>query len=237
MNANQNQRQNPKAVLITGAHDRLGLEIAKECLDLGYNVIIHHRTSAEPAASLFNGDNRVAFIHAELTESAQKLMGDAATLPLTLEGLINNAAVFQPGDISDVGGFECALAVNTLAPLRLSAEFARLVKSGWIINVTDARAAHRSKKYQNYRISKLFLDEITRQSAYLYAPAIRVNAIAPGAVLPSSDEEQTVLEGLSSGIPLNKTGGIGDIRKAVKFLIESGYVTGAVVPVDGGWGL
>jgi len=110
------------------------------------------------------------------------------------------------------------------------------VESGWIINITDARAHHISKKYQNYRVSKLFLDEITRQQAYLYAPAIRVNAIAPGAILPADGHTEDFSE-LPSLIPLAKTGDPARVRMAARLLIENDYITGGIIPVDGGWHL
>jgi len=235
-----NQNQHPKAVVITGAADRIGLELAKECLDLGYCVIIHYRTSAEPAESVFRGDGRVTFIRADLAESPETpelFIGGAASLPFALTGLINNAAVFEEGDMSDPTRFDRVLAVNALTPLRLSAAFAKSVKNGWIINITDAYVRPKSKKYQNYRVSKLFLEEITRQQAYLYAPAIRVNAIAPGAILPAACETPESFDGLKRNIPLNRTGETAHIRKAMRLLAENDYITGSVIPVDGGWGL
>jgi len=230
--------QKNKSVLITGASDRLGLEMAKECLDMGYHAVVHYRSSAEPARSILKGDERVTFVQAELTESPEKFITNVCGLSIPpLEGLINNAAVFQQGNMSAPYHFSDILAINALTPLRLSAEFAKLVKSGWIINITDARTRPKSKKYQNYRVSKLFLDEITQQLAYLYAPSIRVNAIAPGAVLPAAEESEDVFDNLSKTIPLGKTGGPAHIRQAMRFLIENDYITGSVIQVDGGWHL
>ncbi|MDR2579202.1 MAG: SDR family oxidoreductase [Chitinispirillales bacterium] len=237
MDANKNQLKHPKAVLITGAAGRIGLELAKECLELGYHVIAHYRSSPEPARSAFMSDKRVAFIPAELTEPLQKLMDEVKKLPVTLVGLINNAAVFQTGDISDPEHFVDTLSINTIAPLKLSVAFAKCVDNGWIINITDARTRHKNKKYQNYRVSKVFLDEITRQLAFLYAPSIRVNAIAPGAVLPADSEPPNRFADLSTHIPMGKTGNPSNIRQTLRFLIENNYVTGTVIPVDGGWGL
>ncbi|MDR2971824.1 MAG: SDR family oxidoreductase [Bacteroidales bacterium] len=244
---NTNQCQHPKAVLITGAADRIGLEMAKECLDCGYHVVIHYRTSAEPAKSIFTGDGRVAFIQADLTESTQKFMNDVKKLPFALEGLINNASIFQTGNMSNPDHFLDILTINTLIPIRLAAEFVKGIDKGWIINITDARVRPMNKKYQSYRTSKIFLDEITRQLAFLYAPSIRVNAIAPGAVLPvrhdaaenstSGDGQKRQFDELAELIPMGKTGDPAHIRQTVKFLIENDYITGAVIPVDGGWGI
>jgi NAD(P)-dependent dehydrogenase (short-subunit alcohol dehydrogenase family) len=234
------QNKHPKAVVITGAAGRIGLELAKECLDLGYCVIIHFRTSPEPAKSVFKGDDRITFIQtdfAELPEMPELFIDDVASLPFTLTGLINNAAIFETGDMSDPAHFDKMLTVNALTPLRLSAAFAKSVKNGWIINITDAHIHPKSKKYQNYRVSKLFLDEITRQQAYLYAPKIRVNAIAPGAILKAAGETQKSFDGLKKTIPLNRTGDLAHIRQAMRLLVENDYITGSVIPVDGGWGL
>lgn len=226
--------------MITGAADRIGLELAKECLYLGYCVIIHYRTSAKPAESVFKDDERVTFIQRDFAESPEMpelFVDDVVSLPFALTGLINNAAVFETGDMSDPDHFDSVLTVNALIPLRLSAAFAKFVKNGWIVNITDARAHHKSEKYQNYRVSKIFLDEITRQQAYLYAPAIRVNAIAPGAILPPADGDKKEFSRLSNLIPLTKTGDPAHIRQALRFLVENEYMTGSVIPVDGGWGL
>jgi len=231
--------QKNKSVLITGAADRLGLEMAKECLELGYHAVIHYRTSAEPAKSVFGEDRRVTFTQADLTESPdnpKKLMDGVRRLSIPpLEGLVNNASAFEPGNMSEPAHFCDLLAINALIPLKLSAEFAKSAKSGWIINITDAHTRPKSKKYQNYRTSKRFLDQITEQLAFLYAPSIRVNAIAPGAVLPGGDDRSMrQFEDLSRSIPMGRTGSPGDIRKALRFLIENDYITGAVIPADGG---
>jgi len=224
-----------KSVLITGAADRLGLEMAKECLGLGYHAVIHYRTSADPAQALFGEDGRVTFIQADLTESPERFMDETRALPIPpLEGLVNNASAFEPGNMSDPAHFCDLLTINTLVPLKLSAEFAKSAESGWIVNITDAHTRPKNKKYQNYRASKRFLDEITEQMAFLYAPLIRVNAIAPGAILPVASESARQFEELSRSIPLCRTGSPGNIRSALRFLIENDYITGAVIPVDGG---
>jgi len=236
MDTNQNQKN--RTVLITGAAGRLGFEMAKECLDLGYHVVIHYRTSDEPAASFFRDDRRASFIKADLTKSPQKFMEEVRALPTPpLEGLINSAALFKTGDLSSPAHFNDILTINTLVPIQLTAEFTKAVKTGWVINITDARVRPMNKKYQSYRVSKLFLDEITKQMAFLYAPLIRVNAIAPGVILPSAEETMPQFENLLASIPLGNAGNPNNIRQALRFLIENDYVTGSIIPVDGGWHL
>jgi len=228
---------NPKAVLITGASDRIGFELAKESLNIGYHVVLHYRSSPQPALSVLKDDSRVTFLQAELTESPEKFMEEVFKLPLAIEGLVNNASVFEKGNLTDPDHFNSMMSVNVMIPLRLSAAFAKINKSGWIINMTDARAKPKNKNYANYRVSKMLLDEITGQLAFLYAPAIRVNAIAPGAVLADANGESDQFVKLAKNIPLGKTGDVSYIRQTYRFLVENDYITGSVIPVDGGWHL
>lgn len=215
------------AVLITGAADRLGLEIAKMCVGAGFGVIIHYRSSAEPAKTFFDNDKysgKVNFIHAELTanDAAQKIFSDVKELNVNLVGLINNAAIFEKGNLSDLEHFEKMMTTNMFAPLRLATEFAKVVKEGWIINITDSRIHQLNKNYQNYRMSKQLLDELTRQLAFLYMPKIRVNAVAPGPVLKNRDGEN---------IKILKNG-CREVCNAIKFLIDDEEMTGNIIAVD-----
>ncbi|MFP4162568.1 MAG: SDR family oxidoreductase [Chitinispirillaceae bacterium] len=229
--------QNPEAVLITGGSARIGLELAHESLDMGFHVVIHYRSSPEPAKEIFQNDKRVFFVHKELRDSPEELIDEIHSLPVQLAGLINSASVFTEGNLSDPDHLENTLNVNVLIPNRLAARFAKSVQSGWIINFTDAHVNRFSSRYQNYRISKKILGELTKQQASLLAPGIRVNAIAPGAILKSKSESEKDFSALADLIPLGRTGGVEYIRHAFRFLVENEYVTGTVIPVDGGWHL
>ncbi len=228
---------NPKAVLITGANARIGLELAKESLVLGYQAIIHFRSSSEPAMSIFKDDQRVRFLQGELTDNPERFIASALQMPLKIEGLINNASVFNEGDLRNPEHLKRTLDVNLMVPVRLSSEFAKSVNKGWIINIIDAHIDQFNPKFQNYRISKKFLREMTRQQAHLFAPTIRVNGIAPGAILPAEHDSDERFKLLAKNIPLRKTGSVENIRQAYKFLVENDYVTGSIIEVAGGWQL
>lgn len=228
---------NPEAVLITGASARIGFELAKESLQMGFHVVLHYRSSPEPAKTFFRDDTRVHFLYAELENDPERLLNQANDLPVCLRGLVNNASVFTQGNISDPAHFQRILNINVIIPVKLCARFAQLAERGWIVNITDAHVNRFNSRYQNYRISKKLLGELTTQQASLLAPEFRVNAIAPGAILRAKSESDEEFGSLANQIPLRRTGDVKSIRQAYRFLVENEYVTGTVIPVDGGWHL
>ncbi|MFP4013005.1 MAG: SDR family oxidoreductase [Chitinispirillaceae bacterium] len=228
---------NPEAILITGASARIGLELAKESLRMGFHVVLHYRSSPEPARTYFKDETRVHFLYAELKDYPEQLVEQANDLPLRLKGLVNNASIFTQGNLSDTDHFQQILNINVMIPVKLCARFVQFSNRGWIVNITDAHVNRFSSRYQNYRISKKLLTELTTQQASLFAPDFRVNAIAPGAILRAESESEEEFGSLAERIPLRRTGNVKSIRQAYRFLVENEYVTGTVIPVDGGWHL
>jgi NAD(P)-dependent dehydrogenase (short-subunit alcohol dehydrogenase family) len=226
-------------VLITGAAKRLGLEFAVKCLDMGFDLVLHYR-SEKKAAERRLGPRlraRVAFLQADLADPSRDIVLDALSLRGDLIGLINNASAFTPGSISDPHHFHAMLAINAFAPLRLGNSFHAHVKRGWIVNIADAHIRGDNLRFQNYRLSKRLLEDLTRQMALAYAPRIRVNAIAPGAILPSGHRPPGHFRALARSIPLRRTGDLPSLRRALEYLIDNEYVTGQSLFVDGGWHL
>jgi NAD(P)-dependent dehydrogenase (short-subunit alcohol dehydrogenase family) len=232
---------NSKAVLITGASHRLGLMLAERSVELGFHAIIHYRTERNTLSELLEHkpelQPHISTIYQELTEQPEQLIEQAITLPVTLYGLINSASIFTPGDLSDCNHLEHILKINTLIPSRLAAHFHKKVANGWIINITDAICNKPNLNFQNYRLSKAFLEQITIQQALRFAPSIRVNAIAPGAMMPGTAESPEYFHQLESKIPLNKTGDLNSLMETYRYLVETPYVTGQILRVDGGWSI
>ncbi|MBN1980101.1 MAG: SDR family NAD(P)-dependent oxidoreductase [Chitinivibrionales bacterium] len=227
-----------KAILITGATKRLGLNLTKQSLKLGFSVIAHFRNDFKPLQTWLRHNptyrNKVFFIQRDLRYNCQQLIADAATFPVQLVGLVNNAAIFSEGSLLEHAHFHETLLLNSLVPLRCATAFAQAVKSGWIINMTDAYIGTWNKKYQNYRISKLLLTELTRQLAVLLAPAIRVNALAPGPLLPHPKTIQRSFDRLKEKSPLQKTGDIPALLHAYELLITNTSLCGQVLYIDNG---
>lgn len=229
---------NNEAVIITGGTKRLGLELAIRTLEMGMTAIIHYRSDYQTAAHLQDDhEGRVFFIQADFSENPENIIKKAAELPVKLTGLVNNASVFTEGNLSEPAQLQKILDVNTLVPVKLADQFAKTAGHGWIINITDANISFPNIRFMNYRISKLFLEEITRQQAFLYAPKIRVNAIAPGAMIPSDKNEDSSFGSISKKIPLGITDDLQQLADTYTFLVKNKYITGETIRVDGGLNL
>jgi pteridine reductase len=228
----------PPAVLITAGTKRIGFHLAQVALGMGYSVILHYR-STNKAACLWLKKNpklsgRVFFIQHDLGTTPEVVIEKAGALPCVLTGLINNASEFTSGNLLNHRHFERMLAIHLHAPARLGSCFASHVASGWIINISDAMIKKPNAAYQNYRMSKLFLEELTRQQAFLFAPKIRVNGIAPGAILAANGCDKKEFSAFKDKVPLQITGSPAMITDAFVFLVESEYCTGQIIAIDGG---
>ncbi len=230
------------AVLITSGTKRLGLAFAKESLAMGFDVVLHYRTHTREARRWLSRHGEHAphtrFIQKDITpENAGELIDESLRAAPKLVGLVNNASQFTQGSLQDTPHLVAVLRSNALVPAALTSAFAETVAHGWIINVTDAHIDPINIAHQNYRVSKLLLTELTRQQAATFAPRVRVNAIAPGAILAPPGGSRTAFKALATKIPLRRTGSPDMLRRAFSFLVRSEYVTGEVVRVDGGWHL
>ncbi|MBD3240893.1 MAG: SDR family oxidoreductase [Chitinivibrionales bacterium] len=230
------------AVLITSGTKRLGLAFAKESLALGFDVLLHYRTHTREARRWLSRHADLAahthFIQKDITpENARELISESLSIAPRLVGLVNNASSFSKGALQDIDHFAATIRTNALVPAALTSAFAAAVTRGWVINVTDAHISAINIPHQNYRVSKMLLTELTRQQAALYAPKVRVNAIAPGPMLPAPGDSRERFESLAKGIPLGRTGSPNLLRPAFSYLVTAEYVTGEVLHVDGGWHL
>ena len=158
----------------------------------------------------------------------------------SLDLLINNASTFYPTPIEEVSEdhWNKLIGSNLKGPLFLIQGVKEKLKksNGQIINITDTNLSRGVANYSIYSAAKAGLEAITKGLARELAPEIKVNAIAPGAMLEPPDvtwtEEQK--NKVISSIPLKRMGSEKDIAEAVKFLESSDYITGQIIKVDGG---
>lgn len=243
------------AALITGAARRLGRATARQLHQAGYRLVLHYRSSSASAVALADELNQqrpdsVALIQADLNDHAavltlaQRAVAEFGRLDL----LVNNASSFYPtpmGDVSESQWLDL-FASNAKAPFFLSQALmpALQAQKGCIINMVDIHADKPLAEHPVYCMAKAALVMMTRSLARELAPTIRVNAVAPGAILwpEASPVDQVVhhtlseqdKSGILAQIPLGVLGQPEDIARTVLFLATSPYITGQIVAVDGG---
>jgi len=231
-----------QTVLITGAAKRLGSSLARICAARGMNLVLHYRSSAKEVEELAEETRtkgvKVWTIQADLTDSTAtpELIGRAVSLAGPLDHLVNNASIFPESGLMDFTHDELAesVRVNAFAPLVLCRAFAEQGRKGCIVNLLDSRIIDYDRKHVAYHLSKRMLFSITRMLAVELAPQVRVNAVAPGLVLPPEDGDDSYLERLKHTNPLGRHGNGEDVAEAALFLLGSDFVTGQVIFVDGG---
>jgi pteridine reductase len=239
---------NSPVALITGAAVRLGAATAKLLHQNRFNIIIHCNRSIAEAnllAETLNAerDDSAQVLQADLadTSAVLKLGADAIAIWERLDVLVNNASAFYPTPLNEINEqqWDDLFASNARAPLFLAKAVAEALKNqqGCIINISDLYARRGLSNHSIYTMAKAAQEAMTRTLARELAPEVRVNGIAPGAILwppgeeLSEEKKQNIVE-MSS---LKKTGNEDDIANAVLFLIEQGsYITGQIIHVDGG---
>ena len=236
-----------KTIFITGAAKRIGKEIALTFKELGWNIIIHYNSSkkdADDLADQINKDNpnsaKTVQGNLDIKEDVQKILSEVSDAFPSVDLLVNNASTFYPTPIDEISEdhWEKLVGSNLKGPLFLIQGLKEKLKEsdGSIINITDTNLTKGVANYSIYSAAKAGLEAITKGLARELAPKIKVNAIAPGAMLEPPDvtwtEEQKnkVIE----TIPLKRMGSEKDIANAVKFLANSEYITGQTIKVDGG---
>lgn len=248
-----------KVALVSGAAHRVGKAIALALAHEGAHVIVHYGGSAEAAQQTSReiaalGVEAVP-IQADLHDPVQieALFGQVRERFGRLDVLVNSASNFikEPFDQIRPESWQDALDVNLTAPFLMIQQAARLMNASVknapgtvnrpaagnpaaIINISDLAGLHPWRNFMQHGISKAGLLHLTRSAAYELAPTIRVNAIIPGAILPPAHMDGERWDRMGDRVPLKRTGHPGYIQQTVLFLVTNDFITGAVIPVDGG---
>ena len=240
------------AVLVTGAARRIGAAIARALHRSGANVVLHcHRSRAEAerlAADLNAArPGSCAIVQADLLdlERLPGLVEEAAEAFGRLDGLVNNASSFYPTPFGAIcpGEWDDLMGSNLRAPLFLAQSAAPLLREarGAIVNLIDIHAERPLKDFVVYSVAKSGLAGLTRSLALELGPEVRVNGVAPGAILwPDGDEHFAPSERsrILEQTPLKRIGSPEDVAGAVKYLLfDAPFVTGQIIAVDGGRGI
>ncbi|MGI1680161.1 MAG: pteridine reductase [Cellvibrionaceae bacterium] len=238
-----------KVVLITGAAKRIGATISKKMHEAGFNIVIHCHHSINEANDLAGELNHkrkksATVITANLLEIDQvkSLAQKSISHWGKLDALINNASSFYPTPIGDITeeNFDDLIGTNLKAPFFLSQACAEALKqqNGCIINIADIHGERPLSGYPVYCSAKAGNIMLTKSLAKELAPHVRVNSVAPGAILwPNAQAELSdeAKEIIIDRTALNRIGEPDDIATTIKFLItEAPYITGQILAVDGG---
>ncbi len=231
-----------KTALVTGGAHRIGratvLALAKQAV----NVVIHYNRSHDAADDVAEQAGRLGVqawtCQADLSESvqAQALLEQALGCADQIDFLVNSASIFTDSTLNDVSVDDIMqnIRVNALAPFVISRGFSSQKHSGAIVNFLDTRVTDYDSSHYGYHISKRMFYTMTRTMSLEFAPLVRVNGVAPGLILPPPGRGPQYLEALKATNPLQRVGDVRDITESVLFLLESEFVTGQVIYVDGG---
>lgn len=231
-----------KTALVTGAAKRLGREIALALADKGMHLVLHYRQSLNEVKALAEECQakgvKAYTVSADLmaVSGVPGMLAKALGLAGPLDVLVNSASIFEESRLNDfvVEDLYRNVNVNAMAPLLLARKFHAQGRPGAIVNLLDCRIADYDEAHVAYHLSKRMLFSLTRMMAVEFAPAVRVNAVAPGLILPPAGKDRAYLDSLAHTNPLNCCGAPEDVVSAVMFLLESPFVTGQVIYVDGG---
>jgi pteridine reductase len=238
-----------KVALVTGAARRIGATTVQILHEAGATVVIHYRSSSDDAIKLSKKLNAIrensCFLQqAELAdvEALEKMVDSIISQTGRLDILVNNASSFFPTPVGNIteAYWDNLMVSNLKAPLFLSqAATPQLVKNkGCIVNMIDVHGFRPLKNHTVYSAAKASLLMMTQSLARELGPNVRVNGVAPGAILWPENESEEMKAGhqpILEKTCLKREGMPEDIAKAVLFLVkDADYITGHVIPVDGG---
>lgn len=242
------QMTHPRPVaLVTGAARRVGAAIARRLHAAGYDIALHHRASAAEAAALASELNAarpdsVLLLQGELADDAvpARLVADGLARFGRLDALVNNASAFYPTPVGEAtpAQFDELFAANARAPFFLAQAAAPALRAagGAIVNLADIYGERPLPAHTLYCMAKAALLMLTRSLARELGPEVRVNAVAPGAVLwPDGGKAEKEKAAMLAATALGRAGDPADVAEAVRWLLQDArYTTGEVIRVDGG---
>lgn len=231
---------NGKVALVTGGPVRIGAEICRALAAEGARVFVNYRHSKAEAAALAKEIGGFS-VQSDLSSEAAcaRLVEQCIRKAGKIDILVNNAALFHKDSLKTltVRKLGDELWLNLFAPILLTCAFARRVKKGAVVNMLDRRITGLDISCIPYVLSKKSLADFTKLAALDLAPRIRVNGVAPGAVLPPPGKGKKYLHDNAGPVPLKRQVTPREVAEAVVFLLQSDSITGQIVYVDGGQNL
>jgi NAD(P)-dependent dehydrogenase (short-subunit alcohol dehydrogenase family) len=226
-----------ETAIVTGGAKRIGAAIARALAADGWHVLIHYNRSRAEAEALAAELGNASLVQAELADpnAADTIVAALAGLPPP-RLLVNNASRFAHDGIADFTpeSWAAHLDVNLRAPALLSRAFAARAGQGLIVNLLDAKLAAPNPDFFSYTISKMGLAGLTELCARAFAPAIRVNGIAPSVTMVSGPQSRANFDKVHGLNALGRGVDVGEILGALRFIIMTPSLTGHTILLDGG---
>jgi pteridine reductase len=238
-------RLDGQVVWITGSARRVGRIMALECAREGADVVVHCHRSRQEALSVV-AEIQAMGRQALLVEGDQgeptavtRMVEEIHTRLGRLTALINNAASFPKAPFEEITGeeFHAVIRTNLFGPFLCSQKALPLLRQaspGRIVNITDWSVERPYRDHAHYMAAKGGLATLTKALARELAPAVLVNAIAPGPVLEPEDLDDATRQKILQRIPVGRWGTPDSVAKALLFLLESDNLCGETITVDGG---
>ncbi len=233
-----------KVALVTGGAVRVGRAISAALAGEGMRMVVHYNSSAGEAEALVDeiarGGGEAVAIGGDLSDAGEvrRVAEKAREAFGGIDVLVNNASIFpaQTLEETDEETFDRAIAVNLRAPFFLIRHLAPVLRErrGQVVNLCDLAGLQSWAGYAAHGVSKAGLVHLTKVAARALAPEVRVNGIAPGAVLPPESMTEEELERIARQTPLKRLGSPNDVARALLYLLHADFVTGEVLVVDGG---
>ena len=236
-----------RVVLITGAARRIGAQIARTLHAAGWSVALHAHQSLDamqPMAFAMEMERpgSVLTLQADLAQAsaAEDMIEQVMAHFGRIDALVNNASNFFPTPLGQISAadFDSLMAVNARAPLLLAQAAATQLRlhNGAIVNLTDFHASAPKRELAAYCTAKAALAMVTQMLALELAPQVRVNAVAPGAILwPEEGKPEADRNALLLRTPLARLGTPAEVAEAVRWLLDDAtYLTGQTLGLDGG---
>lgn len=231
--------------LVTGAGRRIGAACAEALAAAGARVAVHcHHATGEADAlctAIRRRGGEAQWFQADLADTGQTagLMAQVEACLGPVRILVNNASLFRPGTLraTPLEAWQREMAINLTAPFLLMQAFAAALaptKTGTVVNLLDQRIVRPPVGHLAYTVAKSALWTLTQMAAIELAPAIRVNAIAPGPILPASGAPDAHFHAVVDATPLKRVGTPQDVTETLLFLVRQSMITGEMICVDGG---
>lgn len=239
-----NDPEAQRVALVTGGAVRVGRALSLGLAEAGYDLVVTYLSSASEAEKVAERIRRVGrrceLVAADLSDAdaAERVVGAVEGAYGRLDLLVSSAASFDAAPLLDVDAerWDAVMSLNVRAPHLLVRAAAPLLRTarGSVVNIADLSAFQPWVEHPHHAVSKAALVHLTKVQARTLAPDVRVNAVAPGAVLPPEDLSEEARRSLAAAAPLRRLGSPQDVVQAVLYLARAEFVTGEVLVVDGG---